>query len=315
MITSTPCKYHKYSLVIYLLLANGITWLCWIPGLVSNAQQGYIMPNFDTYAILFKTGFSNPQHMWFAVAFQLGVYGPLIGGLVAIWMDGGRKGIEDLWNRITRWNIGGRWYIAALAITFLLTGIPVGIFALTGGFALSTIPIVYVLFAFLVQLLTSGFGEEPGWRGFLLPRLQTRFDGEKYIWILGLIWAVWHYPIVIIQTLSMMQNVTVLQMLITILMGLVGQTMSLIGMTYIYVWLYHQTNSVFLVIVFHALSNLFNTWFPSFLSNPQAVGLLPALMPWVIVIFLQRGLGKDQFPGKPKPTMDGSHSDSITNVM
>ncbi len=212
---------------------------------------------------------------------------------------------------ITRWNISGRWYLIALAITFLLTGIPVGIFALTGQFALSTIPITIVLFAFLVQLLTSGLGEEPGWRGFLLPRLQARFEGEKYIWILGLIWGVWHFPIVIIQTLAMMQNVTIPQMVITLLMSLAGQTMGTIGMTYLYVWLYRKTNSLFLMIVFHALSNLFNTWLPTFLTNPQSVGILPALMPWVFVLIMQKMIGKDLASDKPKSTVNEIPSDHI----
>ncbi len=105
-------------------------------------------------------------------------------------MDGGREGLSDLWDRITRWSIGGRWCLTALAISFLITAIPVGIFALTGGFTLSTISLAYVLFVFLAQLLTSGLGEKPGWRGFLLPRLEARFDGDKYIWLLGLIWAI-----------------------------------------------------------------------------------------------------------------------------
>lgn len=298
--TNLPGKYHKYSLTTYLLLATGITWLCWIPSLVISSQQGYIMPNFDTYAALFQSGFTNSQHLLLAILFQFGVYGPLIGGLVATWMDGGKQGLADLWSRIIKWNVGGRWYLTALAITFLITGIPVGIFALTGGFSPSAVALSYVLFAFLVQLLTSGFGEEPGWRGFLLPRLQVRYGGEKYIWIMGLIWAVWHYPITILYTLPNIQNASMLQMVITIIVALAGQTMSLIGISFIFAWLYRQTQSVFLMIVFHALSNLFNTWLPSFLSNPQVVGILPAMMPWVIVIFLFKMLGKDRFLGAEK---------------
>lgn len=298
--TNIPRNYHKYSLTTYLLLANGITWLCWIPGIVIGSQQGYIMPNFDTNAALLKSGFVNAQHLWLGITFQFGVYGPLIGGLVATWMDGGRAGLADLWSRMTRWNVVGRWYLTALAITFLISGIPVGIFALTGGFTPSAIALSYILFAILLQLVSSGLGEEPGWRGFLLPRLQSRFEGEKYIWVLGLIWAVWHYPVTILYTLPMIQNVTMPQMVITIFLALVGQTMSLIGMAFIYAWLYNQTQSIFLMIVFHAFSNIFNYWLPSFLVNPQAVGLLPALMPWVIVIFLNKILGKDRFSGKEK---------------
>jgi membrane protease YdiL (CAAX protease family) len=290
-------KHHKFSLPIYLLLANGITWLCWIPGLIIGARQGYIMPNYDTYAELFKSGFANSQHLFLGIAFQLGVYGPLIGGLVATWMDGGKDGFADLWRRITKWNIGGRWYLTAFIITFLIPGLPVLVSSLAGGFTPSTYAISYVLFVFVVQLFTSGLGEEPGWRGFLLPRLQARFEGDKSVWMLGFIWAIWHYPLVAIQTLSMMQNVTIPQMVITIIMSLAGQTMALIGLAFIYVWLYNQTQSVFLMIVFHSLSNTLTNWLTSFLDQPQAVTILVALMPWAIVVFMQKRMGKDQFPG------------------
>lgn len=295
--TETTRKHHKYSLLVYLLIANGITWLGWIPGLVIGAPQGYIMPNFDTYAELFKSGFANSQHIFLGIAFQLAVYGPLIGGLVAAWMDGGKEGFSDLRQRITRWNIGGHWYLTALGLTVLVAGLPVAVFALTGGFTPSTYTIPYVLFVFVVQLFTSGLGEEPGWRGFLLPRLQARFAGEKAVWILGLIWAIWHYPLVILRTLSVLRDVTVPQMVITIIVSLVGQTMALIGIAFIYTWLYNQTRSIFLMIVFHALSNTLSMWLTSFLAEPQAVTLLIALMPWAVVIVMQKRLGKENFPG------------------
>lgn len=189
------------------------------------------MPNFNTYHILFETGFANTQHLLLAIAFFLGVYGPLVGGLVATWMDGGRAGLAEWWERITHWRIGGNWYLTALLVTFLLAAIPVTIFGLIGGFSPSSLPFVYILGLLFAQLLRSGFGEEPGWRGFLLPRLKARFEGDKYVWILGLIWSIWHFPIVIIQALSMMQDVTIPQMVITIVMSLAGNVMALIGMT------------------------------------------------------------------------------------
>ena len=74
--------------------------------------------------------------------------------------------------------------------------------------------------------------------------------------------------------------------------------MSQIGLSFIYTWLYNQTKSVFLMIVFHALSNLFSVWLLTFVSEPQAVTIIVALMPWAVVIVLQKLLGKDQFPGK-----------------
>jgi membrane protease YdiL (CAAX protease family) len=291
-------KKHKYSLLIYLLLANGITWLLWIPGLIAELQKEYVMPNFDTYHLLFETGFASNQHLYLSIAFFFGVYGPLIGGLVATWMDGGREGLAEWWGRITRWRIGGNWYLTAILITFLVAAIPVTIFGLIGGFAPSNFPFVYILGLLFVQLLRSGFGEEPGWRGFLLPRLQALFKGDKYIWVLGLLWSIWHWPIVIIRTMSMLQDATMPQIVITILVSLAGNVMAIIGETHIYVWLYNKTQSVFLSIVFHAFSNIFVTWLTSFLVAPQAAGLAIVLMPWAIVIFMQKRLGKENFPGK-----------------
>lgn len=295
--TDSTRKWLTKPILIYLLIANGFTWLCWIPALVIGGQQGYLMPNIDTYPALFQNGFENRQHLLLAVIFQLGVYGPLIGGLVAVWMDKGREGLLDLWQRITDWHVPGRWYLTAAVITFLLAGIPVGIFGLATGFTIGGYAFSYILFILAVQLLTSGLGEEPGWRGFLLPRLQSKYQNENYVWMLGLIWAIWHYPLMIIQTASGMPDFTLFQITISILTSLAGFTMSIIGITYIYAWLYNQTKSVLLMILFHALSNTFSGWLPSFLNQPQMVTLFVALMPWAVVIFLQQRLGKEKFPG------------------
>ena len=99
--------------------------------------------------------------------------------------------------------------------------------------------------------------------------------------------------IVIIQSLHGMPDVPMIQVVLGIVMNLAGFTMSVIGETYLYVWLYNQTGSVFLAIWFHAFGNTFNTWFLSYLAEPAAATLFTALMPWFIVIVLQRTIGKD----------------------
>ena len=42
------------------------------------------------------------------------------------------------------------------------------------------------------------------------------------------------------------------------------------------------------------------TWLLTFLAEPQAATLLVALMPWAVVLILQKRLGKERFPGKPQ---------------
>ena len=49
----------------------------------------------------------------------------------------------------------------------------------------------------LLGSLTSALGEEIGWRGFLVPELSRTFSFTTTSIISGLVWSVWHYPILI----------------------------------------------------------------------------------------------------------------------
>jgi len=86
--------------------------------------------------------------------------------------------------------------------------------------------------------------EGPDWRGFALDNLQNKSTAEKASWILGLIWAIWHFPLFI----SLYHN----QEIITIIFSLAGFTMVMIGQTIIYTWFYNNTKSVFITILHHA---------------------------------------------------------------
>ena len=52
-----------------------------------------------------------------------------------------------------------------------------------------------VVLTFVYVLLFGGGLEEPGWRGFVLPRLLKRFSPLGSSLILAVIWAFWHWPI------------------------------------------------------------------------------------------------------------------------
>jgi membrane protease YdiL (CAAX protease family) len=94
---------------------------------------------------------------------------------------------------------------------------------------------------FLFIFLFIGLGEEPGWRGFALPRLQKANTPFVASLILAPIWALWHLP----------------------LMGSEFPTavipaflMSLLGGTLIQTWLFNRTKgSVFGQMLFHATVN------------------------------------------------------------
>jgi membrane protease YdiL (CAAX protease family) len=57
--------------------------------------------------------------------------------------------------------------------------------------------LLQILTLFGPNLLGGPLGEEPGWRGYALPRLQRRFDPLISSLILGFLWANWHLPLIL----------------------------------------------------------------------------------------------------------------------
>jgi membrane protease YdiL (CAAX protease family) len=56
--------------------------------------------------------------------------------------------------------------------------------------------LVQILTLFIPNLLGGLIGEEVGWRGFALPRLQRHFDPVTSSLLLGFFWANWHLPFI-----------------------------------------------------------------------------------------------------------------------
>lgn len=91
--------------------------------------------------------------------------------------------------------------------------------------------------AFLVRLVNpmdGPLGEEPGWRGFALPRMQATHAPLVSAVVLGVLVAGWHLPLVFIDDI-----------------GAVG-LLTTFSITIVYVWLFNHTRgSVLLVLLFH----------------------------------------------------------------
>lgn len=147
-----------------------------------------------TYVILFLIVYPIPDN---PVRTTVGDLGPTIGAFVMAAVVAGRAGMRRLLSSILRWRVHPGWY--ALALVGLPTIYTATIALVPGAVAsykpmsfsdILLLPVLYVVLGATGGPLT----EEPGWRGFALPRLQQRWGPLAGSAIVGLIWAAWHLP-------------------------------------------------------------------------------------------------------------------------
>jgi uncharacterized protein len=145
---------------------------------------------------------------WYSfVLFHLGVpratgginpLGPALAALITAWAFDGGPGVKELLGRYLRWRVGWFSYGFALLIPLVLSVSAAAINLLLGAHApgraqLAAWPQIIPAFVFI--LLFIGLGEETGWRGYALPQLQRRYSPLVASLVLGVIWAVWHIPL------------------------------------------------------------------------------------------------------------------------
>ena len=114
----------------------------------------------------------------------------------------GLAGLARLGRRLIRWRVNWIWYAAAIGLPLLVHGVAIGLKWRHGAPAPSLTqfqPWYAVLLAFglgMVNPLEGPLGEEPGWRGFAQPRLQSKWSPLASTALLGLLITGWHLPLV-----------------------------------------------------------------------------------------------------------------------
>lgn len=168
-------------------------------------------------------------------------FGPLLAALIVLAVAEGKPGLADLGRRLVRWRVGARWYVLAIALplgaTLAALGLNLALGAPVSG--LDDLDPWYLLvglfFLRLVNPLDGPLGEEPGWRGFALPRLQAGRSPLMASLILGLLVAVWHVPLVFVDDLAPVY------------------LFATVGITFLYTWIFNRTGgSVFMTLVAHS---------------------------------------------------------------
>ena len=161
----------RHPLVTFFMLAYALTWWASI-----------------VYAV-----YPNP--------FPVFPYGPFLAAIITLGLTSGKGGIKALLRRMVMWRVGVRWYAIALFLPVGLALVAVYLNVLLGAPApslgeLGSWPSLLIMFP-LTLLIGGPLGEEPGWRGYALPRLQTGRSALAGSVILGVLIALWHLPLLL----------------------------------------------------------------------------------------------------------------------
>ncbi len=180
-------------------------------------------------------------------------------GLVAVsaWLTRAvveRRGFEDV-----GWKLGrGRWYLAALAFCLLLWLGPPAVAHLAGQAhwrgSLSRAELGVVILSLSGFSILAGFGEEFGWRGYLLPRLLSdRRLVRGVLLLVGLVWGAWHSALALAPLVraAVEGSPPWLSMLGPALVGCGQMMASSIALSYIFGTLWLRSGSILLCAFFH----------------------------------------------------------------
>ncbi|WP_226022497.1 CPBP family intramembrane glutamic endopeptidase [Halomicrobium salinisoli] len=126
------------------------------------------------------------------VATWPGLWGPLVAALVVTWLRG--TSVRAWLARALRWRVAARWYLIAVGGVFLLDAVSPVVQAVLAGSSLAPASPITLLLSMTVAVFAGG-SEELGWRGFLHPALRDRFDALVAGTAIGVLWAVWHLPL------------------------------------------------------------------------------------------------------------------------
>jgi membrane protease YdiL (CAAX protease family) len=174
----------RNPLVSFFTLAFALSWFAWTPYVLSDSGLGLEPIHFPE--ILGTTQL---------VGVLPGAYlGPIAAAFIVTALAEGRPGLRRWLGRFLKWRVNWRWYagvILGVPVVLTVTGLAFG----NEGQLPSVSLIAMYGAGLIIQVLTTGLAEEPGWRDFALPHIQPKFGPLRGTLILGVIWGMWHLPL------------------------------------------------------------------------------------------------------------------------
>lgn len=273
---------------MFVALTFAVTWAFWVPS-----------------AVLFSTG---PVETLVRTPLFIGLQtaGAVAPTLVALalarWL-GGRPAVADLLGRFRPARNLARWYaVAALTVptlTVLAMALRAGVSSeqfvdSEAGLAdmagevgwVAAVALLPVILA--SQLFSSPLLEEAGWRGYALPRLQRRASALVAGMLLGLVWGLWHVPLVVAYGDPFGPYLA-----------------SIVAHAVLMTWMFNGSGgNLSVMLVAHASINLSLN-----VLLPLQAGWVPALVAWAAVAVVVLRYGASDLARRPRYTGRDTGSD------
>jgi membrane protease YdiL (CAAX protease family) len=251
-------------------MALGWSWLFWIPIAVFGINVT-MLPG--------------------VLLFAIGGLGPVLSAIILTLMTRSREKWQDYWRRVIDFKrIPLKWY----AVIFLLAPL-YSILALLTGFLINrNIPRLETAASYLnnsltilpFALVTMFYGplpEELGWRGYVLDRLQEKWNAFKSSIILGIIWSLWHAPMFFMRGSLQSEVFPLGSVRFWLAMG-----PGILAETVIMTWIYNNTQrSTLSAILFHFMMNFTGEFLrlPGDFKNFQFIWLTVIA---ILIVFIWR---------------------------
>jgi uncharacterized protein len=216
----------RHSVAAFFLGAYAFTWFWWMPSMLG----------FEGVAV--------------SAAMFVGGFGPAVAGATIIWLTGGSA--RSWFRGLLRWRVPFRWYAFALGLPVLIVSVATAAFVLTGEeieFSLLGGNLAKLVPLLVFVTLLGGGNEEPGWRGFALPRLQARWTPVRATLLLGTVWALWHVPILVAAGGHGLDPIPFALIIVALFVGIAG------GYAFPLTLLYNKTKSTLLCMLLHGSYN------------------------------------------------------------
>jgi uncharacterized protein len=160
-------------ILAFVVLANAVTWLA---------------------CLLLRSTFA-AGHVWALFTFLfVTVWSPTVIALALSFSFEGASGVRNLlallFRRLSKNKL---WYLIGILVPVAAVASAI-IIARHAHYGANFLPLAALPLTIALQVFTGAMGEELGWRGFLLPRLERKLTPQIAALTMAILWALWHLP-------------------------------------------------------------------------------------------------------------------------